>query len=119
MEKFQLALAFVKEWISYIIGLLRGLSFKTQASLAVCVSIVALLLMFGAPDRKTVAKALPTYATPADLTLAKASLQRDIDGLSADIHQMRIELNAVEEKLAEPKPVQIETGSVKKTKKRR
>lgn len=111
MDKIKSALTTFKTWV-------LGLSFKTQATLAVSVSILSMLLMFGAPDRKTVAKALPDYATPSDVARAAAPLQRDIDRLTSDIRQVQVELNVVQTKLAEP-PKRIETGSIPPKSKRR
>lgn len=48
-----------------------------------------------------------------------ASLQRDIDGLTSDLHQIRIELNAIEAKLAGSASAKIDTGSIPAKKKRR
>lgn len=103
-------------WMKTVPGILwanfLASSMKTKSILAV---IVAILGLWGAdklPSKDEVARNLPDYATRSDVQ----SVQRDLDQMTAEIHQMRIELNAVETKLAEP--AKITTGSIPAKKKR-
>lgn len=114
MNKINSTLAYLKNVVGLSLKKLRALSFKTKVSLTVVVTIVALLIVFGTPDKSTVRSALPDYATPADVIRSVEPLQRNLDRLAADLSQARTERDAFAARLKK-----LETAQSQSQKRRR
>jgi len=112
--KIKSRLTNLKDGAGFLLRRLRALSFKTKASITVVVTIIALVLVFGTPDKSTVRSALPDYATPADVIRSVEPLQRNLDRLAADLSQARNERDAFAARLKK-----LETAQSQSQKRRR
>ena len=109
----------VKRWLKAARNWLLALSFKTKATIVVSIAILSGLMftLVSASHAPAYVSRSEAYQMLAQRDAKIADLSKRLNGMNSDLHQIRIELNAVEAKLTAP--AKITTGSIKKSKKRR
>jgi hypothetical protein len=115
-EKIEAA---AKGWFKSFLAWAKSLSWKTKAIAIVSVVIVSGVItgMISASHAPVYVSRSEAYAALALRDASLAALAKRMEAAEAGLHQIQIEMKAVEAKLAEP--AKVTTGSIRKSKKRR